>query len=147
MVKNFYINKDVKNFKVYEIIFAILLLIYLLSDITIPYNWSPYFNNIFMYSSLVAITYLLFLYSNSILALFFAIVSIVFIYRNQQINIVTMPDTQINKNYKLKNLNKKIEKKTLEEQIIQGIDRKPNNIPNPASYHPVLCDIYDATEL
>ncbi len=44
-------------------------------------------------------------------------------------------------------LNNTLFNKTLEEQIVGQIQRHPNNIPGPSSYHPVLCDSHNATKI
>ena len=48
-------SKTVKsfiNFKPYEFILFVLLVLYLVSGVSTPYELSPYVNNIFMYLSL-----------------------------------------------------------------------------------------------
>ena len=39
---------NMANIKSYEILFIVLLLLYLISDVSTPYNFAPHINNIYM---------------------------------------------------------------------------------------------------
>tara|TARA_B100000900_G_scaffold338748_1_gene301038 strand:+ start:1529 stop:1705 length:177 start_codon:yes stop_codon:yes gene_type:complete len=58
-----------------------------------------------------------------------------------------MKSSQIKKDNTMNQLNNTLFNKTLEEQIVGQIQRHPNNIPGPSSYHPVLCDSHNATKI
>ena len=47
------------NIKSYELIFVVLLLLYLISGVSTPYNYAPHINNIYMYFSLTKNIYIL----------------------------------------------------------------------------------------
>ena len=40
---------NLANIKSYEIIIIVLLLLYLISNVSTPYNYAPHINNIYMY--------------------------------------------------------------------------------------------------
>ena len=46
---------NMANIKSYEILFIVLLLLYLISNVSTPYNYAPHINNIYMYFSLIII--------------------------------------------------------------------------------------------
>tara|TARA_Y100000741_G_C18193721_1_gene534624 strand:- start:57 stop:500 length:444 start_codon:yes stop_codon:yes gene_type:complete len=143
-------NKTVNNFKnlkPYEIILFVLLVLYLVSGVSTPYELSPYVNNIFMHLSLFAFSIILYLYGNPLLAAFFLIVSFIFIYRTNKVSHTVMRPSQEKKNNEMVQLNLPFNKKTLEEQMVGEIQKRPNNIPGPSSYHPVLCDAHNATKI
>lgn len=145
-----FLNNFEKNFgklKTFEIVLAVLLLLYLVSGVSTPYDLAPYVNNIYTYLSLLAIVFLLFLHSSPVLAIFFAITSVIFIMRTNRVSPRTMAPSVENKNKKMDNLNKNLNKKTLEEEIVGEIVRNPMNIVGPASYHPKLCDTYNAKQI
>jgi hypothetical protein len=135
------------NMKTHEVLLAVILVVYLLSGVSTPYNLAPYVNNVFMYVSLVGIVILMFLCSKPLLALLFAVVAIVFINRNQRVSHVKMAPSQKNKDADMKKLNSHLEVKTLEEEIVGVMSVKPDNMPNPSSYNPVLCATHNASEI
>tara|TARA_B100001175_G_C19194104_1_gene488176 strand:- start:201 stop:644 length:444 start_codon:yes stop_codon:yes gene_type:complete len=139
--------KSFKNLKPYEFILFILLVLYLLSGVSTPYELSPYVNNIFMYLSLFAFSVVLYLYGNPLLAAFFLFVSFIFINRSNKVSHKVMKPSQQKKDTTMTQLNNPLVQKTLEEQIVGQIQRHPNNIPGPSSYHPVLCDSHNATKI
>ena len=53
--------------------------------------------------------------------------------------------SQKNKNKALKNLNQNLNQKTLEEDIVKQMIKKPMNILGPDQYHPVICDAHGAS--
>tara|TARA_B100001175_G_C19469576_1_gene621007 strand:- start:1173 stop:1616 length:444 start_codon:yes stop_codon:yes gene_type:complete len=136
-----------KNFKPYEFVLVVLLLLYIVSGVSTPYELSPYVNNSFMYLSLFALAILLYLYGNPLLALLFLITSVIFINRSNKVSHYTMKPSQENKNNKMQQLNIPLTKNTLEEEIVGQIVRNPDNIPGPETYHPVLCDSHNATKV
>tara|TARA_B100001778_G_scaffold281179_1_gene246216 strand:+ start:881 stop:1324 length:444 start_codon:yes stop_codon:yes gene_type:complete len=136
-----------KNFKPYEFILVVLLLLYIVSDVSTPYELSPYVNNSFMYLSLFALAILLYLYGNPLLALLFLITSVIFINRSNKVSHYTMKPSQENKNNKMQQLNIPFTKNTLEEEIVGQIVRNPDNIPGPETYHPILCDSHNASKV
>tara|TARA_B100000035_G_C20763500_1_gene449355 strand:+ start:195 stop:638 length:444 start_codon:yes stop_codon:yes gene_type:complete len=145
-----FLNNFEKNFsklKTFEIVLAVLLVLYLVSGVSTPYDLAPYVNNIYIYLSLIAIVFLLFLHSNPILALFFAVTSIIFIIRSNRVSANIMTPSVENKNKKMVNLNNNLNKKTLEEEIIGQIVKNPMNINGPSSYHPKLCETYNAKQI
>jgi hypothetical protein len=146
LVNNF-TNKvlELKNIKSYELIFVILLLLYLISDVLTPYDLAPHINNAHMYISLFAIFILLLLNTNPLIALFFAIVAIIFLQRSKKVDHVVMAPSTANKTSAMQNLNSHLSIKTLEEEMVGQIDRQPDNIISPNSYHPVMCDAHDAS--
>jgi len=146
LVNNF-TNKvlELKNIKGYELIFVILLLLYLISDVLTPYDLAPHINNAHMYISLFAIFILLLLNTNPLIALFFAIVAIIFLQRSKKVDHVVMAPSTANKTSAMQNLNSHLSIKTLEEEMVGQIDRQPDNIISPNSYHPVMCDAHDAS--
>tara|TARA_B110000977_G_C11084412_1_gene494104 strand:+ start:1777 stop:2220 length:444 start_codon:yes stop_codon:yes gene_type:complete len=143
-------SKTVKSFinlKPYEFILFVLLLLYLISGVSIPYHLSPYVNNMFMYLSLFAFSIVLYLYGNPLLAAFFLLVSFIFINRSYKVSNNVMKPSQEKKNNTMKQLNAPLNKKTLEEQMVGQIERPPNNIPGPSSYRPTLCDSHNAKKV
>ena len=139
--------KSFKNFKAYEFILFVLLVLYLVSGVSTPYQLSPYVNNIFMYLSLFAFSIVLYLYGNPLLAIFFLFVSFIFINRSYKVSHQVMKPSQQKKDTTMAQLNHPLLQKTLEEQIVGQIERHPNNIPGPSSYHPVLCDSHNASKI
>jgi uncharacterized protein YybS (DUF2232 family) len=134
-----------KNLTIYEIILFILLIAYLVSNVSTPYYLSQHINNSFTYLSLIVIVVLIFLYSNPILAILFGIVAIIFINRSKQTSPKMIKPSLENKNKALKNLNQNLNKKTLEEDIVKQMIKKPMNILGPEEYHPVICDAHNAS--
>ena len=139
--------KNLKNMETYEILLFVVLVLYLVSGVSTPYNLAPYVNNVFMYGSLLALVVILYLYTNPILALFFAFVAYVFYSRSQNVSHVKMAPSTQNKTQEMKKLNKHLETKTLEEELVGQIVRKPDNIPNPSTYQPVLCSSHNSSDV
>ena len=139
--------KSFKNLKPYEFIRVVLLVLYLVSGVSTPYELSPYVNNIFMYLSLFAFSVVLYLYGNPLLAAFFLFVSFIFINRSNKVSHKVMKPSQQKKDTTMTQLNNPLVHKTLEEQMVGQIERHPNNIPGPSSYHPVLCDSHNASKI
>ena len=153
------VNNNFKNINSFQIILIILLVVYFLSNVKTPNYLEPIFNNVYMYSSIVIIFIIMFLYKNYVVGIvLIAFVSILLLRldktktNNVVTNIVdssimTNSSSQKTKNKKLKNLNTNLEKKSLEEEVIENVSMKPDNIPNPSAYHPVLCSSHNADEL
>ncbi len=139
--------KSLKNLKTYEILLAVLLVLYLVSGVSTPYELAPHVNNVFMYGSLVAIVVVLFLYSNPLLAVFFGVAAMVFFNRSRMVDHILMAPNQDNKDNVMKNLNSHLNERTLEEEMVGQIVRQPMNIAGPSSYQPVLCKTYNATDV
>ena len=135
-----------KNMKMIEILFVALLVLYLVSGVSTPYNLSPYINNIYTYACLIAITALLFLHSSPYIAVFFAVVAAVFINRARQISYTVMAPSQASKDAKMTDLNTFLHTRSLEEEVVGQIVREPDNMPNPSSYHPIMCDTKNALD-
>ena len=85
-----------KNLKSYEFVLFILLVLYIVSGVSTPYDLSPYVNNTFMYLSLFALAFLLYLYGNPLLALLLLITSVVFINRSSKVSHTIMQPSQLN---------------------------------------------------
>ncbi len=139
--------KSFKNLKPYEFILFVLLVLYLVSGVSTPYELSPYVNNMFMYLSLFAFSVVLYLYGNPLLAAFFFFVSFVFINRSNNVSHKVMKPSQKKKDITMRQLNNPMLQKTLEEEIVGQIQKHPNNIPGPSSYQPLLCDSHNATKI
>ena len=138
---------NLSNMKTYEILFVVLMVLYLVSGVSTPYELSPHVNNIFMYLSLFAFSVVLYLYGNPLLAAFFLFVSFIFINRSNKVSHKVMKPSQQKKDTTMTQLNNPLLQKTLEEQMVGQIERHPNNIPGPSSYHPVLCDSHNASKI
>ena len=136
-----------KNLKPFEIVLFLLLLLYLISGVSTPYELAPYVNNVFMYGSLLLITVLLYLNANIFLAVFFVFVAAIFINRSNKVDNTLSTTTEENKNSKMKKLNNNLKQKSLEEEIVGAIVRTPDNIPGPANYHPVQCKSHNALDV
>ena len=89
--------KKLKNISSYEIIFVVLIILYLISNVSTPYELAPYINNIYTYLSLIAIVILLFLNTNPLIALFFGIAGIIFIIRSSKVDHAVMAPSTSNK--------------------------------------------------
>jgi predicted membrane protein len=136
---------ELQNIKSYELVFVILLLLYLVSNVSTPYDFAPQINNAYMYISLFAIFILLLLNSNPFIAIFFAIVAVIFLQRSKKVDHKVMAPSTINKTSAMNNMNSHLSIKSLEEEMVGQIDRQPDNIVNPTTYHPVMCDSHDAS--
>ena len=145
------LNKTTKSFnkmKAFEVLLFVLLLLYLISGISTPYELAPYVNNIFTQLSLFAIVAIIFLCGNIMLALLFSIVVVVFIKRSSKVDHKVIAPSQKNTDNKLKTFNNNLViEKTLEEEMVGQVVKKPDNIPSPSTYHPVLCESHNATNL
>jgi Ca2+/Na+ antiporter len=142
------INKTVdslKNFKPHEFILLILMVAYLVSGVSTPYELSSYVNNTFMHLSLVAFGIILFLYGSPLLALLFVGVASVFVFRSGKVSHEIMKPSQKKNDRKMSELNTHLTNTSLEEELVGQIVRNPENIPGPSSFHPVLCDSHNAT--
>tara|TARA_B100000902_G_scaffold395060_1_gene452782 strand:- start:26912 stop:27364 length:453 start_codon:yes stop_codon:yes gene_type:complete len=133
-----------KLFKPYEFILLVLLFLYIISGVSTPYSVSPYVNNYFMYLSLLALSFLLYLYGNPLVALVFIFTSYVFIQRSKYTSHELIKPSQNKTDSKLKELNSNLKEKTLEEEIVGKIVRNNDNLPNVSNYNPVLCDNHNA---
>jgi predicted membrane protein len=136
---------ELQNIKSYELVFVILLLLYLVSNVSTPYDFAPQINNAYMYISLFAIFILLLLNSNPFIAIFFAIVAVIFLQRSKKVDHKVMAPSTINKTSAMNNMNSHLSIRSLEEEMVGQIDRQPDNIVNPTTYHPVMCDSHDAS--
>ena len=143
------LSKELLNFKnmsSLQIIFIVLIAIYILSGVNVPYNLTQHLNKPFIYASLFISVIVLYLYTNNILALVFLIGVLVFIHRSRTTDLTINKPSQQNKNNTLKKLNSHLTEKTLEEEIVGSI-KKLDNIPNTSNYHPVLCDSHNAENI
>lgn len=138
---------ELKNIKHYELVFVIVLILYLLSNVSTPYDLAPHINNAYMYISLIAIFILILLNSNPFIALFFAFVALIFLQRSNKVDHKVMAPSTSNKTAAMNDLNRDLNIKTLEEEIVGAIDRQPDNIINQNTYHPVLCDSHNASNI
>jgi hypothetical protein len=144
------INKTVdsfKNLKPYEFILVLLLVSYLVSGVSTPYELSSYVNNTFMHLSLVAFAIILFLYGSPLLALLFVGVACVFVFRSNNVSHAVMKPSQKKNDRKMSELNTHLTKTSLEEELVGQVVRNPENIPGPSSFHPVLCDSHNASKV
>lgn len=136
---------ELKNIKNYELVFVVLLLLYLISNVSTPYDLAPHINNAYMYISLFAIVIVLLLNSNPLIALLFAIIALIFLQRSKKVDHGVMAPSNANKTEAMENLNTHLSIKTLEEEMVGQIDRHPDNIVSQNTYHPVMCDSHDAS--
>ena len=153
--------KNLKNITTNEIILIVLILLYLISNVSTPYELAPYVNNIYTYFSLIAIVILLFLNSNPIIAIFFGIAALVFVTRSNEVDHGVMAPSTHNKSLAMINLNTDSNTNTnsnvdnnnimnqtsLEEELIGSIQKQPDNIINTNSYHPVSCETHNASTI
>ena len=58
-----------------------------------------------------------------------------------------MKTNEVNKNMAMQKFNENKNVFTLEEEIVGSMTVKPNNIPNPETYQPVLCSSHGASEI
>ena len=153
------VNNNFKNINSFQIILIILLVVYFLSNVKTPNYLEPIINNVYMYSSILLMILVMFLYKNYIIGIILVAFASILLFRldktktNNAItnimnnSVITNSSSQKSKDNKLKNLNTNLEKKSLEEHIIESVSMKPDNIPNPSTYHPVLCSSHNADEL
>lgn len=138
---------SIKNVKSYEWVVLILIVLYILSGLKTPYELSIYVNNTFAYLSFLALLVLLFIMKCNLFIIFFIFIGgLVFISRSSITDYRLHIPSEFNRNYKMKTFNNGMNKRTLEEEIV-GLIQKPDNIPNPSSYNPVLCDSHCATSI
>jgi hypothetical protein len=135
---------------------VVVILLYLISNVSTPYELAPYINNIYTYFSLIAIVILLFLKSNPIIALFFGIAAIIFITRSNKVDHGVMAPSSVNKSLNMMKLNNNtninsnnsiMKQTSLEEELIGTIQKQPDNIINTNSYHPVSCETHNASDI
>lgn len=138
---------NLANIKSYEIIIIVLLLLYLISNVSTPYNYAPHINNIYMYYSLIIIFLLLLINSNPLIALLFGGVAFVFLSRSKKVDHRVMSQSETNKASKMDNLNNHLNSKSLEEEMVNLIDRRPENITSVDNYNPVVCDTHSASNI
>jgi hypothetical protein len=154
--------KNLKNISTPEIFLVALILLYLISNVSTPYDLAPYINNVYTYFSLIAIVILLFINSNPIIALFFGIAALVFITRSNKVDHGVMAPSTINKSLNMMNLNNNtinlnnntmnlnnntMIQTSLEEEVIGEIQKQPDNIVNSNTYHPVSCETHNASSI
>jgi hypothetical protein len=149
--------KNLKNITTNEIILIVLILLYLISNVSTPYELAPYINNIYTYFSLITIVILLFLKTNPLIALFFGIAALVFVIRSNKVAHGVMAPSTHNKSLAMIDLNSNtnnstnsnniITQTTLEEELIGLIQKQPDNIINTNSYHPVSCETHNASDI
>ena len=135
------------NIKSYEIIFIVLLLLYLISNVSTPYNFAPHINNIYMYYSLIVIFILLCVNSNMFVALLFAITAYVFLERSKKVDHRVMAQSEANKSSKMELMNNNLNSKSLEEEMVSLIEQRPENIASVENYNPVECDSHNASNI
>jgi hypothetical protein len=145
--------KNLKNITTYEIILVLFILLYLISNVSTPYELAPYINNIYTYFSLIAIVILLFLKSNPLIAVFFGIAALIFVIRSSKVDHGVMAPSTRNKSLAMINLNNNsvanniINQTSLEEELISSIQKQPDNIINTNTYHPVSCETHNASDI
>lgn len=139
--------KKLKNMTAYEIILIALILLYLISNVSTPYNLAPHINNVYTYFSLIAIVILLFLNTNPLIALFFGVAAIIFVMRSRNVDHKVMAPSTFNKSQNMINLNNAntMKQTSLEEELIGSIQKQPDNIISTNTYHPVSCETHSAT--
>jgi hypothetical protein len=138
--------KNLKNITTYEIILVLFVLLYLISNVSTPYELAPYINNIYTYFSLIAIVILLFLKSNPLIAVFFGIAALIFVIRSSKVDHGVMAPSTRNKSLAMINLNNNsVNQTSLEEELISSIQKQPDNIINTNTYHPVSCETHNAS--
>ena len=150
--------KNLKNITTNEIFLVVVILLYLISNVSTPYELAPYINNIYTYFSLIAIVVLLFLKSNPLIALFFGIAAFIFVTRSNKVDHGVMAPSTHNKSLNMMNLNTNtntninsntniMKQPSLEEELIGTIQKQPDNIINTNSYHPVSCETHNASDI
>lgn len=139
-----FIKDYMKNLKIHEWILVVLVVLYVLSGVKTPYEMSLYLNNTFAYLSFLALIVLLIVTKNNVFVIFaLAVGGLVFISRSGISDHRLHIPSEYNKVNKMKTFNP-VRNKTLEEEMV-GTITKPDNIPNPASFNPVLCNSHCAT--
>ena len=74
------------------------MVIYLISNMSTPYNLAPYVNNSFGYGSLILLALLLLLHSNPIVTILFIVFAFVFVNRSRSVDHNIMKTNEVNKN-------------------------------------------------
>ena len=138
---------NMANIKSYEILFIVLLLLYLISDVSTPYNFAPHINNIYMYFSLIVIFIILCVNSNPLIALLFAGVALVFLRRSKKVDHGVMAQSETTRASKMTSMNSHLNSKSLEEEMVTLIDQRPENIASIENYNPVVCDAHSASNI
>jgi hypothetical protein len=100
-----------------------------------------------MYISLFAITILLLLNSNPLIAILFAFVAIIFLQRSKKTDHSVMAPSTRNKTAAMTNMNTDLTIKSLEEEMVGQIDRQPDNISSLSTYNPVMCNYHNASDV
>ena len=136
---------NMANIKSYEILFIVLLLLYLISNVSTPYNYAPHINNIYMYFSLIII--ILCVNSNLLIALLFAGVALVFLKRSKKVDHGVMAQSETTRASKMTSMNSHLNSKSLEEEMVTLIDQRPENIASIENYNPVVCDAHSASNI
>jgi len=146
---NYFKNEvlELKKITPYELVFIIVLILYLISNISTPYDLAPQVNNAYMYISLFAITILLLLNSNPLIAILFAFVAIIFLQRSKKTDHSVMAPSTRNKTAAMTNMNTDLTIKSLEEEMVGQIDRQPDNISSLSTYNPVMCNYHNASDV
>ncbi len=155
-------QKYFNNISIYEIFIFIILFLLLFSNFNIPFNSISYINSVFGYSIMAVIVILLFINNRILLAFLMIIFFVIIINRTQSVNPnnITMPPIKIDKSVKSKNIENKnnntanntianidnnlVNKKTLEEEIVENIKMvsfTQNNNSN-LKYHDFASPIY-----
>ena len=138
----------IKNVKSYEWALIVLVVLYIMSGLRTPYELSLYVNNTFAYMSFLALLVLFFITKRNLLVILAIFVGgLVFISRSALTDHRIHIPSEYNRANKMKTFNAGNRKRTLEEEMVGNIRGKPDNIPNPASYNPVLCNAHSATSL
>ena len=138
---------NLANIKSYEMIFIVFLLLYLISNVSTPYNLAPHINNIYMYFSLFVIFIILLINTNPLIAILFAVVAFVFLDRSKKTDHKVMAQTESNKSSKMNNMNGHLKTRSLEEEMVTLIDKRPENITSIENFNPVVCDTHSASNI
>ena len=138
---------NLNKIKPFEAIFIVLLIMYLISNVSTPYNFASHVNTIYTYLSLIIIFILLFLNSNPLIAILFGIVAVVFLQRSKKVDHITMSQSDANRSSKMEKLNTHLTSVSLEEEIVKLIEARPKNITSVENYNPVICDSHNASNI
>lgn len=138
-----------QNFSNLELILFVLLVIFIFTDIKIPDNITNLFpSNISSYLILFGLVTIILLYGNPLLAIIFAIFSIVLMNRIKKVDPVINSPSETKKSKVMKSVNTENKfKNSLEEEMVKKISPENINVPGPDSYHPVECDSHNAEKL
>lgn len=138
-----------QKFSNLELILFVLLVVFIFTDINIPDNISNYFpSNVSSYLILFGLVIVILLYGNPLLAIIFAIFSIVLMNRIKKVDPVVNSPSETKKKNVMKSINAENKfKNSLEEEMVKKISPKNINVPGPESYHPVECDSHGAEKI